>query len=146
MVEGRIQRDHRDYWEIENSTHVQGIVEDPAKDGFNCTFCCRVVDCAQGELYGLSWGICQVWGFSSKMDLVLECECSNSAEVTWEKCLNTDYFQRFMNSVLQWVDPWFCNCLADNTVPDVFIITTQAEGPDKSWLYKDLATSISFPA
>lgn len=83
MMEGRIRRDRRDYWEIENSTHVQGIVEDSAKDGFNCTFCCRVgVDCAQGELYGFSWGICQVWGFSSKMDLVLECECSNSAEVT----------------------------------------------------------------
>ena len=74
------------------------------------------------------------------MKHVLECECPNSAEVTWEKCLNTDYFQRFMNSVLRWIVSWFCNCLADNTAADVFNITTQAERPGKSWLHKDLAT------
>lgn len=87
----------------------------------------------------LSQGICWVWGLSSKMDHVLE--CPNSADVTWEKYLNTDYFQRLMNSVFL-----IFNCLADNTVPDVFIITTQAERPDKSWLHKDLSTLISFPA
>lgn len=87
-------------------------------------------------------GHCQVWELSLKMDHVLECECPNSAEVTWEKCLNTDYFQSLMNSVLQQVISWFCNSLADNTAPDVFNITTQAERPDKSWLHKDLATWI----
>ena len=79
---------------------MQGTVGEPAKDGVNSTFCCRVgVDCAQG--CELSCGIFQVWGLSLKMDHGLECECSNSAEVAWEKCLDTAYFQRFMNSVLQ---------------------------------------------
>lgn len=41
------------------------------------------------------------------MDHVLGCERPNSAHVTWEKCLHTDYFQRLMNSVSQSVVLWF---------------------------------------
>lgn len=37
MVEVWIPRDHGDYWEVENTAPIQGIVEDPTKDGVNST-------------------------------------------------------------------------------------------------------------
>lgn len=76
------------------------------RQGLLLQFCCGVgFGPHPDELCEVSGGIFQVQGFSSQMDCVLECKWPNSAEMTWKKCLNTDYFQRLMNSVLQQVVP-----------------------------------------
>lgn len=102
MVAVWILRDHGSYWEIASAAHIQGVWKSRPRMGFIPHFAVGLVWAMPwDELCELSWGIWQVGGLSSKMDHVLECECPNSAEVTWEKCLNTDYSQRLMNSVLQ---------------------------------------------
>lgn len=46
--------------------------------------------------------LCELsWGTRLKDGPCVRMSTFKLAEGTWEKCLNTHYFQRFMNSVLQ---------------------------------------------